>query len=201
MKTNSFFPILLAICLMAVSASLFANSPVESSNAEAYAKAKAAVSTHKGTASMPIVQFFTTDTIVVVSPEKCKITLADKTDIENAVYWDTFQTRPVYVYKTERELTKKDARRHLLIVGCLHQFHRSSLFQIPVSKAPNGFRFENRQYDRPQDSFFYINPKADRMYLCKNSPEARHAFFSIGGTPYPLHVFSNNRLVVTGYNI
>lgn len=180
MKTNAFFPFLLALCLVAAPVSLTAAQSL---------------------ASLPLVRFFTADTIVVVSPENCKISAADKADIENAVYWDNFQTRPVYVYKTERELTKKDARRHLLMVGCLHQFQRSSLFQIPVTKASKGFRFDNRQFDNPQDSFFYINPKADRMYLCKNSPEARHAFFAIGGTPFALHVFRSNRLVMTGYNI
>ncbi|MDX9748414.1 MAG: hypothetical protein RBT57_07920 [Paludibacter sp.] len=202
MKTTAFFPFLLALCLMTVPASLIANAvPESSATIEAFREATTKANPSKKLASLPLVRFFTTDTIVVVSPEKCKITATDKADIENAVYWDNFQSRPVYVYKTERELTRKDARRHLLFVGCLHQFQRTSLFQIPVTKARKGFRFENRQFDNPQDSFFYINPKADRMYLCKNAPEARHAFFAIGGTPFALHVFRNNRLVMTGYNI
>ncbi len=212
MKTIAFFPFLLALCLVAAPVSLIANSPVESSDAaeydaqysaktEAFLEATTKATPSKSLASLPLVRFFTADTIVVVSPEKCTITAADKADIEKAVYWDNFQTRPVYVYKTERELTKKDARRHLMFVGCLHQFKRTNLFQIPVTKASKGFRFDNRQFDNPQDSFFYINPGANRMYLCKNNPEARHAFFAIGGTPFALHVFRNNRLIMTGYNI
>ena len=201
MKTNVFFSFLFVLCLMAVSSKVNANTPLESSsNADYFNKAVSSVTSGKHLHSLPLVSFFTTDTIIVVSPEKCRVTDTDKTDIENAVYWDQSQTRPVYIYKTEGELSKKDTRRHLLFVGCIHQFKRTGLLDIPVTRAPKGFRFADRTFRSPEDSFYYINPKADRMYLCKNSPTSRHSFFSIGGTPFPLHVFSNNRVVLTGYN-
>lgn len=151
--------------------------------------------------SLPVVRFFNADTIVVVSPEQCQPTLTDRADLEKVVFWEAPQSRPVYVYKSESDLTRKDKKRHLLFIGCLHQFQRREFFgNIPVSKDADGFRVDNSYFTRPSDSFFYVNAKANRMYLCKNSPASRHAFFSIGGTPYPLHVFSNNRLVLTGYN-
>lgn len=168
--------------------------------AETLAAAHAAVTTASSAASLPVVRFFHSDTIVVVSPQQCQLTATDKADLEKVVFWDDTQSRPVYVYKSESELTRKDKRRHLLFIGCLHQFQRREFFTIPVAKASKGFRIGDNQFDCPSDSFFYINARANRMYLCKNSPDARHAFFAIGGTPFPLHVFSNNRLVLTGYN-
>ena len=136
----------------------------------------------------------------MVSPQQCQLTATDKADLEKVVFWDETQARPVYVYKSESELTKKDKRRHILFIGCMHQFQRREFFNIPVTKVTKGFRIGENKFDRASDAFFYINPRANRMYLCKNTPDARHAFFAIGGTPFPLHVFSNNRLVLTGYN-
>ena len=185
----------------AVSASLAAGAEsAEAISAETYAAAHTAVATVTSAASLPVVRFFHSDTIVVVSPQQCQLTATDKADLEKVVFWDETQARPVYVYKSESELTKKDKRRHLLFIGCMHQFQRREFFNIPVTKVTKGFRIGENKFDRASDAFFYINPRANRMYLCKNTPDARHAFFAIGGTPFPLHVFSNNRLVLTGYN-
>lgn len=190
----------------AVSASLAAGAEsagaesAEAISAETYAAAHTAVATATNAASLPVVRFFHSDTIVVVSPQQCQLTATDKADLEKVVFWDDTQARPVYIYKSESELTKKDKRRHLLFIGCLHQFQRREFFNIPVTKVTKGFRIGDNQFDRASDTFFYINARANRMYLCKNTPDARHAFFAIGGTPFPLHVFSDNRLVLTGYN-
>lgn len=185
----------------ALSASLTtAAEPAPAMSAETLAAAHTAVATATSAASLPVVRFFHSDTIVVVSPQQCQLNATDKADLEKVVFWDDTQSRPVYVYKSESELTRKDKRRHLLFIGCLHQFQRREFFNIPVTKVTKGFRIGDNQFDRASDTFFYINARANRMYLCKNTPDARHAFFAIGGTPFPLHVFSDNRLVLTGYN-
>jgi hypothetical protein len=205
MKTLAFIPSLLLMLLVssvAVTATTNgenAPAPFEVT-AETLAAAHTAVATVTSTASLPVVRFFNADTIVVVSPANCPLTSTDKEDLEKVVFWDTRHSRPAYVYKSENELTRKDKKHHVLFIGCLNQFERRENFNIPISPAGKGFRIDNRQFDQPSDAFFYINPGANRMYLCKNTPDARHSFFEVGGTPFPLHVFSNNRLVLSGYN-
>lgn len=203
MKTLAFIPSLVLLFLVSsvtvTATTKGENAPFEVT-AETLTAARAAVATVTSTASLPVVRFFNADTIVVVSPENCSLTATDKEDLERVVFWDTHHSRPVYVYKSEYELTRNDKKNHILFIGCLKQFQRRENFNIPISRAGKGFRIDNRQFDQPSDAFFYINPKANRMYLCKNTPEARHSFFEVGGTPFPLHVFSNNRLVLSGYN-
>lgn len=206
MKTLSFISSLVVMLLVtsmaATAAAKGENAPASFEvTSETTAAARTAVASVTSATSLPVVRFFNADTIVVVSPENCAPTATDKDDLESVVFWDTDHRRPVYVYKSEFELTRKDKKHHMLFIGCLNQFQRRENFNIPISRAGKGFRIDNRQFDRPSDAFFYINPKADRMYLCKNTPDARHRFFEIGGTPFPLHVFSDNRLVLTGYNL
>lgn len=145
-----------------------------------------------------VVDFFHTDTVLIVVPEACELSAVDKADIENAIFWENDQPRPAYIYKSESEITNKDFNKHMLFYGCLQQFQRKQFFGIPLKKGKKGFRFENKEFEQPSDAFFYVNQKADRMYLCKNDNNARHQFFSMGGTPYPMHIFSDDKIVVTG---
>jgi hypothetical protein len=145
-----------------------------------------------------LVEFFETDTIIIVVPEACELNAIDKADIENVIFWENDQLRPDFVYLSESEVTKKDLKKHVLFYGCITKFQRNEFFKIPLKKSKSGFRFNNRKFDHQSDSFFYVSSKADRMYLCKNDANARHQFFSMGGTPYPMHIFSDDKIVVTG---
>ncbi len=145
-----------------------------------------------------LIEFFETDTVLIVVPETCELSAIDKADIENAIFWENDQFRPEFVYRSEYEVTKKDLKKHVLFYGCLNQFRRNELFSTPLKKAKNGFRFNNKKFDHPSDAFFYVNNKADRMYLCKNDINARHQFFSMGSTPYQMHIFSDDKIVITG---
>jgi hypothetical protein len=159
------------------------------------ANAKSSTVTNK---RVPVIEFFSADTIVVVSPDNCSLCSDAQADIENAVFWQLNHYRPVYVYKTESQLTRMDQKQHLLFYGCLHQFNRKEFFNIPVRKTARGFQFKGNAFESETDEFFYINKSANRMYLCGNSPQQVHSFFSKGGTSYPLHIFSDAKVVLTG---
>lgn len=143
-------------------------------------------------------KFFTADTIVVVSPDTCALSVTDRCDIESYVNWGNGHYKPVYVYKNELAVSDADRKKHMLFFGCLTKFQKKEFIGIPVRKQANGFRYENRNFNHPDDAFFYINKKANRMYLCKNSDQSHHQFFAVGGTGYPLHIFRGNEIVLTG---
>lgn len=145
-----------------------------------------------------VVDFFRTDTVLIVMPDACVLNAIDKADIEHAIFWENDQLQPEYVYKTESEVTKQDLKNHILFYGCMRKFQRKEFFSIPIKMGKKGFRFDNKEFDQPSDSFFYVNCKANRMYLCKNDANSRHQFFTMGGTAYPLHIFSEDKIVITG---
>jgi len=143
-------------------------------------------------------KFFSADTIVVVVPESCTMSEADRHAIENALCCENAQCKPVYMYKSEKVVSESDNKKHLLFYGCFNKFQRKEFLGIPVKKQGGGFRFENRSFTDPADAFFYVNKKANRLYLCKNSEKSQHQFFKIGGTGYPLHIFHESEIVLTG---
>jgi len=142
--------------------------------------------------------FYKTDTVLVVVPNACTLNETDKNDIENYVFWVKGENKPAFNYKTESELTAKDRGKHILLYGSYNCFQQKEFLNIPVKKLANGFRFRNRTYDQDLDAFFYVNNKANRMYICKNSDKTRHELFSIGVSVYPLHIFRGDEIVLTG---
>jgi hypothetical protein len=177
MKTNIFFKALL------IASFLFAGF---SANAASQKR------------EIPLVRFFSADTILVVTPGDYIFSVAEMEDLSSSIFWENELLRPVFIFKSESDLSKNDKRKHILFYGCLHEFQKKEFFQIPVKTSKKGFRIDDKKFEQPTDAFFYVNDKATRMYLCKNSGGVRHSFFSLGGTPYPLHVFSNQKLVLTG---
>lgn len=142
--------------------------------------------------------FFKTDTIVVVTPDDYNLTDSDKNDIEIYLFYTPCDSYPVYRYKSESDLSKRDNRKHLLLYGCLSDFKKSELLHLPIVKTEDGFKFRKQVYNQPDDAFFYINENSNRMYLCKNSNEKSHEFFRAGAGAYPMHIFRADEIVVTG---
>lgn len=142
--------------------------------------------------------FFKTDTIVVVTPDDYQLTDSEKNDIEIYIFYAHCDSYPTYRYKTESQLTKRDNRKHLLLYGCLNQFKKKELLSLPIVKTDDGFRFKKREYNQPDDAFFFVNERSNRMYLCKNSNNKTHEFFRVGAGAYPMHIFRADEIVVTG---
>lgn len=143
--------------------------------------------------------FHKTDTLLVVVPHNYKITDEEKTDIENYVFWDQHQKKPLYTYKTETELTQEDQLRNLQFYGPFSEFHLAEIQDIPVKQVEGGFSFNNEMFTRPTDSFFYLNDEATRLYTCRNSTQVWHQYANLAAGYFPLYIFRGTELYLSGY--
>ena len=184
MKTTSAFIVtLVTVSLLFSNSYVFANSNKDESSQKS---------------SSLTMAFYRTDSVLVVVPDASILTNMDKKAIESYVFWEKNQSKPVYTYKSESEVSKKDCKKHILFYGSLNNFQRKDFLKIPVKKEVSGFRFGNQVFNQPTDAFFYINESGTRMYVCKNSNKAKHEFLSIGTGGYPLHIFRGDNIVITG---
>lgn len=144
--------------------------------------------------------FHKPDTILVVSPDNYTLTHDDKADIERYVFWEKWQKKPVYAYKTESEIIAGDMKMHLQCYGPFNLFKNPDFLKIPFKQCENGFAFNNQEFIQPEDAFYYINDDANRMYTCKNSENGFNQYINYGAGFYQLHVFRNCDLVLTGFS-
>src|SRR5659263_40664 len=138
--------------------------------------------------------FYTTDTILVMIPDSFDLTETDINNIESYVYFEDKQNKPVYVFKHESEIKTKNTRKHILVYGSLNNFQRKEFMRIPVKKTGKGFKFNNQNFSQPNDAFYYVNEKANRLYVCGNSKQFQPAILSMGIGTYPLHIFRGNEI-------
>jgi hypothetical protein len=143
--------------------------------------------------------FHKVDTLLVVVPHNYKITAQEKTDIENYVFWEQYQKKPVYRYKNETELTKKDQLRNLQFYGPFSDFRLAEIHEIPIKQVNSGFLFNNEVFSKPTDAFFYINDEATRLFTCRNSTQVWHQYSNFGAGYFPLYIFRGSELYLSGY--
>lgn len=143
--------------------------------------------------------FHKVDTVLVVVPHNYQITEQEKTDIENYVFWDQYQKKPVYRYKDETELTQKDQSRNLQFYGPFSDFQLAEIQNIPIKQVKDGFMFNNEVFSKPTDAFFYINDEATRLFTCRNSTQVWHQYSNFGAGYFPLYIFRGSDLYLSGY--
>jgi len=143
--------------------------------------------------------FHKVDTLMVVVPHNYTISDQEKTDIESYVFWDQYQKKPVYVYKTETELTKKDMSRNLQFYGPFYDFQMDELQNIPIKRVDRGFMFNHEVFTNSTDAFFYINDKATRLFTCRNSNQVWHQYSNFAAGYFPLYIFRGSDLYLSGY--
>lgn len=143
--------------------------------------------------------FHKTDTLLVVVPYNYRITDEDKVYIENYVFWDQHQKKPVYIYKTETELSQEDQLRNLQFYGPFFDFQLAEIQDLPVKQVKRGFSFNNEMFTRPKDSFFYLNDEATRFYTCRNSTQVFHQYANLAAGYFPLYIFRGTELYLSGY--
>lgn len=146
----------------------------------------------------PTIKFFNTDTILVVIPDTYILNQEVQNNLEGYTCFQKKENKPAYAYKHESELTRSDMKRHILLYGSYTDFKRKEFMHAPVKKAAGGFKFHDRIFDQEGDAFFYINTSGTRMYVCKNSARAKVNILSAGLGAYPMHIFRNNKVLVTG---
>lgn len=142
--------------------------------------------------------FHKVDTLIVVVPHNYKITDQEKTDIENYVFWNQYQKKPVYTYKTETELTKEDIERNLQLYGPFCDFQMDEVQNIPIKQVDGGFMFNNEIFTNSSDAFFYINDEANRLFTCRNSTQIWHQYANYGAGYFPLYIFRGNDVYLSG---
>lgn len=143
--------------------------------------------------------FHKVDTLLVVVPHNYIITDQEKIEIENYVFWDQYQKKPVYIYKTETELTTEDKLRNLQFYGPFCDFQLAEIQNIPFKQVEGGFSFNNEIFARPTDSFFYLNDEATRLYTCRNSTQVWHQYANLAAGYFPLYIFNGTELYLSGY--
>lgn len=143
--------------------------------------------------------FHKVDTLIVVVPHNYKITDQEKTDIENYVFWEQYQKKPFYTYKTEMELTQKDQSGNLQFYGPFSDFQLAEIQNIPIKQVTEGFIFNNEVFSKPTDAFFYINDEANRLYTCRNSIQVFHQYANLAAGYFQLYIFRGTELYLSGY--
>lgn len=143
--------------------------------------------------------FHTADTVLVVLPHNYSITEQEKTDIENYVFWEQYQKKPVYIYKKETELESDDELRNLQFYGPFCDFLSHEIQNIPFKQVERGFLFNNKVFDRPADSFFYINDKATRLFTCRNSTQVLHQYANYAAGYFQFYIFRGNEIYSSGF--
>lgn len=143
--------------------------------------------------------FHKADTVLVVVPHNYNITNQEKTDIENYVFWGQYQKKPVYVYKTETELTAEDFSGNIQFYGPFCDFQLAEIQRIPLKQVDGGFLFNNEAFTRPDDSFFYINDEATRLFTCRNSTQTWHPYVNYAAGYFQLYIFRGNKVYTSGF--
>ncbi len=143
--------------------------------------------------------FHKVDTLLVVVPHNYKINDQEKTDIENYVFWDQYQKKPFYTYKTETELTQEDQLRNIQFYGPFFDFQVAEIQNIPIKQIDGGFMFNNEEFSSPTDAFFYINDEATRLFTCRNSTQVWHQYANLAAGYFPLYIFRGTELYLSGY--
>lgn len=145
-----------------------------------------------------IMCFLCTDTVLIVVPDDSEVTQQDNSIVENYFKSEKKHPIPVCIYKNESEVTVRDRRKHILYMGSIYQFKKNIIAGAQIKKIENGFKIHDRIFKNPNDGFYFVNKNATRMYICENSNQLNTEIFSQGFGKYPFHVFSENKIVLTG---
>lgn len=143
--------------------------------------------------------FHKADTVLVVVPHNYHITKQEKTDIENYVFWEQYQKKPIYLYKTEAEFKPDDAARNLQFYGPFFDFELAEIQNIPFKQIEDGFLFNNEIFNKPEDAFFYINDEATRLYTCRNSTQVWHQYTNYAAGYFQLYIFRGIEVYLSGF--
>ena len=144
-------------------------------------------------------QFHNVDTLLVVVPHNYSISDQEKIDIENYVFWDQYQKKPVYVYKRETELTERDELKNQQFYGPFFDLQHAEVLSIPFKQVAGGFLFNGEEFTNPADAFFYINDENTRLYTCRNTKQTWHQYANFAAGYFPLYIFRGADLCLSGY--
>jgi hypothetical protein len=141
-------------------------------------------------------KFYNTDTVLVIFPDSEPISAIDKRAIEKFIFWGKM---PFFCYKKESEIDSMDLKMNLQFFGPLFKYQKG-YSEIPVKKTDHGFIYKTETFNKANDSFYYINESANRLYMCKNTRNALNPFFIYGAGAYSFYIFSDSEIVYSGFS-
>lgn len=140
-------------------------------------------------------KFYEIDSVLVVFPDSEPILEIDKLAIEKFIFWGE---NPFFFYKKESEIDSVDLKRNIQFFGPLFKFQKE-YSEMPVKKTGNGFSYKTESFSKENDSFYYLNENANRLYMCKNSSKAISPFFIYGVGAYSFYIFRDSEIVYSGF--
>jgi hypothetical protein len=145
-----------------------------------------------------LINFYNTDTIVVVTPNGYEVKQNDRKSIESFVFW---RENLVYICKQESALHAEDFTKHLQLFGPAFLFETDIFAGSPFRTEQNGFSYRGRKFIKPEDSFYFMNSKATRIYTSRNSDDFPLVFNEyLAGGVYQLYVFSGSSIILSGFD-
>lgn len=145
-----------------------------------------------------LLDFYHTDTIIVVVPNGYEVKEKDKKLIESFTFW---RDNLVYIYLQESILEAVDQKKHLQYFGPACMFETAILTDTPFKAEKNGFSYRGREFKSPDDSFYYMNSSASRIYTCRNGEDYPLAYTEyLAGGVYQLYIFSGNSITLSGFD-
>lgn len=145
-----------------------------------------------------LLHFYQADTIIVVVPNGYEVKESDQKLIESFAFWMESLT---YIYKQESVLETADLEKHLQYFGPVFLFETDILTETPFKVEKNGFSYRGRKFKNPDDSFYYMNSAATRIYTCRNGEDHPLVYIEyLAGGVYPLYVFSGNSITLSGFD-
>jgi hypothetical protein len=145
-----------------------------------------------------LLNFYQTDTILVVIPNGCEMQEDDKETIEKFAFW---MNDLKYIYILEADLHTNHKTKHLQFFGPAYLFETACLAEIPFKVENKGFSYQGRKFLKPEDSFYYMNNEATRIYTCTNGDSQPPVYIEyLAGGVYQLYVFNGSNIVFSGFD-
>jgi hypothetical protein len=145
-----------------------------------------------------LLSFYNTDTIIVVIPNGYEVKQNDKNSIESFAFW---RENLVYIYKHESALHAEDMAKHLQLFGPAFLFETDIIAGSPIKVEKNGFSYQGRKLKKPNDSFYYMNNEATRIYTCRNGDDFPLVYNEyLAGGVYQLYVFNGSSITLSGFD-
>lgn len=145
-----------------------------------------------------LINFYNTDTIIVITPLGYTISEDEKQIIEKFAFWRNDLT---YVFIQENEFQNKYSKIHLHFFGPAYLFQTNCLSATPFKALKNGFSFREEEFVKPDESFYYMNNEATRVYTCRNSDNYPLVYNEyLAGGVYQLYVFRRSNIILSGFD-
>lgn len=145
-----------------------------------------------------LMEFYNTDSIYVVTPNGYQIKDEDQAAIEKFAFW---KESLKYNYISDLQVNKLSSEAHCLFFGPIKDFQTDVLNETPFTFWNDGFSYQGRRFIKPEDSFYYMNNSATRVFSCFNSEINATTFLDfLAGGVFQLYIFNGKSISIAGFD-